>query len=102
MVTLELTIVTVTLEDRDDGGLRIFSDDLPGLIMSVKNRDGIEAKIVKAIEILFDYKGYKGVRVRSTIPIQSVMQQEGPHDVDMHVQHERRQEQFVVELPAAA
>ena len=33
--------VSVILERREDGGLRAYSDDVPGLILSSKNIDGL-------------------------------------------------------------
>ncbi len=63
-MTPQLTIVTVTLTDREDGGLRVYSDDLPGLILSGSDRHEVVRKIVPAIQALFEYKGFKQVTVR--------------------------------------
>jgi hypothetical protein len=92
-----LTIVTVTLEDREDGGLRVYSDDLPGLILSGPNRDSVAEKIAPAIQALFEHKGFRGVVVRAAQPLNTVLQKASPRDMDVHVH-----QQFVVELPEAA
>lgn len=94
----QLTVVTVILQDREDGGLRVYSDDLPGLILSGSDRVKVAASIVPAIEALFEHKGFQRVVVRPTKPIGEVLKSASPRDVDVHVQHE----QFVVELPEAA
>src|SRR5580704_15139118 len=93
-----LTVVTVTLEDRGDGGLRVYSDDLPGLILSGSNRESVADKIAPAIQALFAHKGCRGVIVRAAQPLSAVLQKASPRDMDVHVHHE----QFVVELPEAA
>jgi hypothetical protein len=90
-----LTVVTVTLTDREDGGLQVHSDDLPGLILSGSDRSVIAAAIIPAIQAIFKHKGMD-VTVRPTKPIAEVLQSKSPRDVDVHVQ------QFVVELPEAA
>jgi hypothetical protein len=93
-----LTIVTVTVEDRGDGGLRVYSDDLPGLILSGADRTAVASKIAPAIQALFEHKGFRSVTVRAAQPLRVVLQQTSPRDMDMHVQDE----QFVVELSEAA
>jgi hypothetical protein len=95
-----LTVVTVTLADREDGGLRVFSDDLPGLILSGSDRTQVASAIIPSIEALFRHKGFGDVVVRPTKPVAEVLQSASPRDMDVHVQHE--QKQFVVELDAAA
>ena len=91
------TVVTVTLTDREGGGLRVHSDDLPGLILSGPDRSQVAAAIIPAIEAIFKHKGM-AVTVRPTKPIAEVLQSKSPRDMDVHVQHE----QFVIELPEAA
>jgi hypothetical protein len=94
-----LTVVTVTLADREDGGLRVFSDDLPGLILSGSDRTTVAAAIIPSIAALFRHKGFADVVVRPTKPVAEVLRSASPRDMDVHVQH---QKQFVVELNAAA
>jgi hypothetical protein len=93
-----LTVVTVTLADREDGGLRVHSDDLPGLILSGTDRTGVTEKIAPAIKALFEHKGFRVLAVRPARPITEVLRGESPRGMDMRVHHE----QFVVELPEAA
>jgi rRNA maturation protein Rpf1 len=44
--------IHVILEKREDGGLRAFSDDIPGLILSNENPDLVLQDIVPALEMI--------------------------------------------------
>jgi hypothetical protein len=92
---MERTIVTVTLEDREDGGLLVYSDELPGLILSGSNQHAVCECIAPAIQALFEHKGYS-VSVYSETPIKDVLKLASPRNVDMHVQR------FIVEYKLAA
>lgn len=48
--------VTVTLEPRPDGGLRVWSASDPGLILSGRNADEVLADILPAAEALRELK----------------------------------------------
>jgi hypothetical protein len=50
-------IISVTIEDRGDDGIRVFSDDLPGLILAGRNRPGIIAAIEPAAREILKRKG---------------------------------------------
>lgn len=47
-------IVKVTLEDRPDGGLRAYSDEIPGLVLSHSNRVKVLADLVPAVSGILD------------------------------------------------
>lgn len=42
----------ITIEDREDGGVRIYSDDMPGLILDGADRESVGACIIPAIDAL--------------------------------------------------
>jgi hypothetical protein len=44
--------VTVTFERRDDGGLRAFSDDVPGFVLSHSNADAVVADVAPALQTM--------------------------------------------------
>jgi hypothetical protein len=50
-------IVKVVLEDRPDGGVRVWSNDVPGLCLSGKDRTRIIAGIEPAIRAILRHKG---------------------------------------------
>jgi len=49
-------IIKVNIEYREDGGIRVWSDDLPGLVLSGKNRAGIIADIEPAARAILEHK----------------------------------------------
>lgn len=95
----QLTVVTVQLEDRDDGGLRVSSANLPGLLLSGRNKEEICAHIEPAIRAIFEHYGLQVTDVRESEPISAVIKKPSPREVDLHVQHEQL---FVVEYKTAA
>lgn len=93
---MDKTVVTVTLTDREDGGLRVSSEELPGLILSGADRDSVCECIVPAIQAIFQYKGCAEVHVQAETPLSDVLKLASPRNVDMHVQR------FIVEFKKAA
>jgi len=52
-------IVQVNIAGREDGGVRVWSDDLPGLILSGKVPIKVLTAIEPACRALLEYKGIK-------------------------------------------
>jgi hypothetical protein len=50
-------IINVSIEDRGDGSVYVWSDDLPGLILSGKLRTRILAGILPAARAILEHKG---------------------------------------------
>jgi hypothetical protein len=92
----QLTIVSVTLEDRADGGIRVTSRDLPNLLLSGTKKEAICAAIAPAIQAIMERKGFKILSVKPGRPFAEVLKDPSPRELSMHVQ------QFVVELAEAA
>jgi hypothetical protein len=44
--------ITIKLQSRPDYGLRVYSDDVPGLILSHSDPDLLMADVLKAIRVL--------------------------------------------------
>jgi hypothetical protein len=63
-------VIDVRTAPREDGGLRVWSDDLPGLILSAKNASELEESIPLAIEELVRALGFGLVKARrgSSLP----------------------------------
>jgi len=97
----EVTTVLVTLEDRTDGGLRVWSENLPGLILSGRDRARVVAAIAPAIKTLFE-AARKGARVsvRPERPLHEVLPQQGARTVKVDVRQDRVV--YVVEVKKAA
>lgn len=47
--------VTVTFEAREDGGIRAFSDEVPGLILSSTDVDGLIADVPEALSVCLSH-----------------------------------------------
>jgi hypothetical protein len=96
-------VLSVTLAGREDGGLNVSSDDLPGLILSGANREKIAAAIAPTIKAIFEHRGFREVVVHHGTPIADAMRPEGPERVHVRVEHASIEtEQFVVEVAALA
>lgn len=52
--------VTITLHPRDDGGIRVSSDELRGLILSGADRAGVMGAILPAVAALHEYAAERG------------------------------------------
>lgn len=87
MTDVMTTTVCVTLEDREDNGLRVYSDELPGLILSGADKRAVMDRIAPAIAALF--KATKGldVTVRPAKPLSEVLDGKNPQTLDMNVHH---------------
>lgn len=61
-------IVNVFIGDREDGGARVWSDDLPGLILSGKDRAAVIRDIDIAVHALLEHRGEptEGLRIDAT------------------------------------
>lgn len=49
--------ITVKLMPREDGGLRVCSDDVPGLILSSRDVDGVMLDIIPAATAIMTLNG---------------------------------------------
>jgi hypothetical protein len=92
-------VVKVKLVDREDGGLRVSSPTLPGLILSGRNKEEVCGCIIPAITRLFEKAGQKVNAIHEQTPISAVLKKPSPRNIDMHVDHELL---FVVEFQEAA
>lgn len=47
--------VTLRLDYREDGGLRVSSPDMPGLILSGEDRDAVMRQVIPAIDAIREH-----------------------------------------------
>lgn len=97
-IDTDLLTIAVTLEEREDGGLRVSSRSLQGLHLAGADRERVWGMIPSAITTLLELN--HGVRVQSVRPTKTLAEAcaKLPGDVEVHVEPERV---FVVELLAA-
>ena len=48
----DLVKIAVTLQPREDGGLRVYSDDVPGFVLSHPNPRDVLADLKPALELM--------------------------------------------------
>ncbi|HEY3778038.1 MAG TPA: hypothetical protein VGL35_08260 [Rhizomicrobium sp.] len=96
-------VLSVTLAGREDGGLNVSSDELPGLILSGSDHEKTASAIVPAIKAIFEHRGFRDVRVHHGTPLGDVLRPEALQAISVHVEHGSTEtEQFVVEVGALA
>lgn len=68
-----ISVVEVSTQRRDDGGLRMWSEEMPGLILSGEDHDAVVADASLAIAALMSGLGYdiRSVISSRTLPWQS-------------------------------
>ena len=96
MTEQKYATIKVQIIDREDGGVRVFSDDLPGLILSGEDNEVVVAAIVPAIEAILTHMGFEGFSVHPSRKLAEIVDGDNPQDFDVHVK------QFVVEWAKAA
>lgn len=47
--------ISVVLESRPDGGLRVYSDDVPGFFLSHSDREAVLSDVEPALETIIGY-----------------------------------------------
>ena len=83
-----MTVVDVKLLDRHDGGLCVYSDILPELILSGPNTDEVCAWIQPAIRAIFAQRGHTVTAINVGERIASAMKLSSPRNLDLKVNYE--------------
>lgn len=63
--------VTVRVEMRDDGGVRVWSEDLPELVLSHADADQVYADVPRAIEAILSDRFGAAVRAEILVDLRS-------------------------------
>ena len=80
--------VTVHLERREDGGLRAYSDDVPGFVLSHSDPKAVMADIKPALEHILSHMLEGKVVVQKLIPLaKEASQPEVPAGLAEYVTH---------------
>lgn len=61
-------VVQIFVAERPDGGMRVWSDELPGLVLSGPDPSAVGADIFRAIQVLREYKAEAGRPLQDTKP----------------------------------
>jgi hypothetical protein len=66
--------VTVCFESRPDGGLRVYSDDVPGLVLSSMDVDGVLEDVTEALKFILSERLHAQVDVEPLGDIREVLE----------------------------
>lgn len=69
--------VTVCFEQRPDGGLRAYSDEVPGLVLSHTDIDGVLADVTEAIKVILSHRLSANIDVKPLGNIRELLEQNG-------------------------
>lgn len=69
--------ITVCFESRADGGLRAWSPDLPGFVLSHRNIDGLLADVEPALKTILDYRFDTNIAVQKLENIREALEDDG-------------------------
>jgi hypothetical protein len=69
--------VIVHFDRREDGGLRAWSDDVPGLLLSHSNVDGIIADVPEALTVILSHMLCRSVAVKPLGNIREALEAKG-------------------------
>ena len=69
--------LTVCFEARPDGGLRAYSDDVPGLVLSSPDIDGVLGDVTEALKIILSERLGANVEVAPLGDIREALESNG-------------------------
>lgn len=69
--------IAVHFESRDDGGLRVWSEDVPELVLSHADVDGVLDDVKTALEIILSHRLQVTVRAQPLVGIREALEANG-------------------------
>ena len=69
--------LTVCFEARPDGGLRAYSDDVPGLVLSSLDIDGVLEDVTEALKVILSHKFNAEIDVKPLTDIREALESNG-------------------------
>lgn len=69
--------ITVCFEARPDGGLRAYSDDVPGLVLSSMDIDGVLEDVTQALEVILSARLGESIEVEPLRDIREALEDSG-------------------------
>jgi hypothetical protein len=69
--------LTVCFEARPDGGLRAYSDDVPGLVLSSMDVDGVLEDVTEALKVILSERLKADVEVQPLPNIREALENNG-------------------------
>lgn len=69
--------VTVCFEQRPDGGLRAWSEDVPGLVLSHTDIDGVLEDVTEALTVILSHQFSAPIEVKPLSNIREALENDG-------------------------
>lgn len=69
--------ITVCFEERPGGGLRAWSDDVPGLVLSHSDVDAVLADVTEGLGTILSHRFGRRIEVRPLPGIREALEDEG-------------------------
>ncbi|MGN6772505.1 MAG: hypothetical protein ACTHJQ_22035 [Rhizobiaceae bacterium] len=69
--------ITVCFEERPGGGLRAWSDDVPGLVLSHTDVDAVLSDVTSALKTILSHRFGRRIEVRPLPGIREALENEG-------------------------
>lgn len=69
--------LTVCFEQRPDGGLRAWSEDVPGLVLSHTDVDGVLDDVTAALKVILSHRFGAEIDVKPLDDIREILEQDG-------------------------
>lgn len=69
--------IVVTFEARPDGGLRAWSEDVPGLVLSHMDIDGVLEDVKTAIEVILSSRLNADIQVQPLVNVREALEANG-------------------------
>lgn len=69
--------VTVCFEPREDGGLRVWSEDVPGLVLSHTNIDGVLEDVTEALKLILSHQFETEIDVKPLPDMREILESNG-------------------------
>jgi hypothetical protein len=77
MMSESVVKVTVTFERRDDGGLYVYSEDLPGFVLSHRNAKAVFKDIEPALSVFLSRKLDRELAVKPLVGLREALEENG-------------------------
>lgn len=77
--------VVITFERRDDGGLRVWSDDVPGFVLSHHDTDAVIGDIAPALETILSARLGGHVVAQPLVNLKDELERSGVVEPDLSV-----------------
>lgn len=77
MTSESVVRISVTIEKRDDGGLYVYSNELPGFVLSHRNAQLVYSDIEPALSVFLSQKFERALAVKPLVGMREALEENG-------------------------